>query len=182
MNVFLLAPTSTNCLMATNTTPNGLSYFFLRALILRESAVFEAIIFRGSTTESLCPQLKQKREIHCNEASHFVLFHIQKSYNHNPPEKLMNRILLDQDVKPLSEFRANSASFIAQIKKSKRPLLLTQHGKRTAVLLDVQEYERILEEIEVLRDINVAREELTQGKGIPHDEFKKRILKKFQAK
>jgi prevent-host-death family protein len=93
----------------------------------------------------------------------------------------MNRVLLDQDVKPLSEFRANTASFIAQIKESKRPLLLTQHGKGTAVLLDVQEYERILEEIEVLRDINVAREELAQGKGIPHTGFKKRILKKYQV-
>lgn len=93
----------------------------------------------------------------------------------------MNRVLFDQDVKPLSEFRANTASFIAQIKENRRPMLLTQHGKGAAVLLDVQEYERILEEIEVLRDINVARDELTQGKGIPHAEFKKRMFKKHQV-
>lgn len=93
----------------------------------------------------------------------------------------MKRILLDQDVKPLSEFRAHTASLIAHLKQTKRPLLLTQHGKGAAVLLDVQEYERLLEELDVLRDIQSAREELAQGKGTPHAEIKKRMLEKYKA-
>jgi len=94
----------------------------------------------------------------------------------------MKRILLDQDVQPLSGFRANAASFIDKIKKTKRPLLLTQHGKGTAVLIEVQEYEKLLEELEVLRDIHAAREELANGQGVPHSEVKDRLLKKYPAR
>ena len=56
----------------------------------------------------------------------------------------MQRIQLDEDVKPLSEFRANVASFIERIQKTKRPLVITQRGKSAAVMLDVAEYETLL--------------------------------------
>jgi prevent-host-death family protein len=35
----------------------------------------------------------------------------------------------------------------------KRPLVITQHGKDVAVLLDVHEYEALQEKIEILTDI-----------------------------
>ena len=53
----------------------------------------------------------------------------------------MNRIKLDEDIKPLSEFRAKVSQYIEQIHKIKRPLLITQNGKSSAVLLDVAEYD-----------------------------------------
>jgi len=37
----------------------------------------------------------------------------------------MNRIKLDEDIKPLSEFRAKVSQYIEQIHKTKRPLLIT---------------------------------------------------------
>ena len=52
----------------------------------------------------------------------------------------MNRIQLDQDIRSLSEFRANVATFIQQVHKTNRPLVITSHGRSTAVLLNVSEY------------------------------------------
>jgi prevent-host-death family protein len=75
-----------------------------------------------------------------------------------------------QDVQPLSAFRANAAGFLDQVRSTKRPLVLTQHGKSAAVILDVDEYEALVDEIEVIRDIRQAKEELARGEGIPHDE------------
>jgi len=75
-----------------------------------------------------------------------------------------------QDVQPLSAFRANAAGFLDQVRATKRPLVLTQHGKSAAVVLDVDQYEALVDEIEVIRDIRQAKEELAQGEGIPHDE------------
>jgi prevent-host-death family protein len=75
-----------------------------------------------------------------------------------------------QDVQPLSAFRANAAGFLDQVRSTKRPLVLTQHGKSAAVVLDVDEYEALVDEIEVIRDIRQAKEELARGEGIPHDE------------
>lgn len=75
-----------------------------------------------------------------------------------------------QDVQPLSAFRANAAGFLDQVRSTKRPLVLTQHGKSAAVVLDVDEYEALIDEIEVIRGIRQAKAELARGEGIPHDD------------
>ena len=83
---------------------------------------------------------------------------------------LMRRIHLDKDIQPLSEFRANAASMIEKIKKEHRPLVITQHGKSSAVLLDVGDYENMIDTIELLQEINQARQELEDGRGVSHEE------------
>lgn len=75
-----------------------------------------------------------------------------------------------QDVQPLSAFRQNAAGFLDQIRLTKRPLVLTQHGKSAAVVLDVEQYEALLDEIELVRDIRQAKAELARGEGISHNE------------
>ena len=75
-----------------------------------------------------------------------------------------------QDVQPLSAFRANAAGFLDQVRATKRPLVLTQHGKSAAVVLDVDQYEALVDEIEVTRDIRQAKAELARGEGIAHED------------
>lgn len=82
----------------------------------------------------------------------------------------MSSMKPSQDVQPLSAFRANAAGFLEQVRETKRPLVLTQHGKSAAVILDVGEYEALVDEVELVRDIREARAELERGEGIPHDE------------
>jgi prevent-host-death family protein len=60
----------------------------------------------------------------------------------------MNRIDLVSDIRPLSEFRANTASLITQVRKTGRPLVLTQHGKSAVVLLDVRLYQSMISAFE----------------------------------
>ena len=88
----------------------------------------------------------------------------------------MQRILLDQDIKPLSEFRANAAAFIKQVQATKRPMVITSHGKSAAVLLDVAEYEALIEKSEVVQDIHMAEQQIEEGKGISHKDAKSRIF------
>ena len=88
----------------------------------------------------------------------------------------MKRILLNEDIQPLSEFRANAASFIEKVTKTKRPLVITQRGKSAAVVLDVTEYESLIEKLELFIDIQIAERQLDNEKGIDHDESKNQIL------
>ncbi len=83
-----------------------------------------------------------------------------------------------QDVQPLSAFRANAAGFLDQVRASKRPLVLTQHGRSAAVVLDVDEYEALVEEVELFRDIQQARVELARGEGISHGD----VIKELRAR
>jgi antitoxin YefM len=88
----------------------------------------------------------------------------------------MQRIQLDKDIKPLSEFRSKVATYLNHVHNTKRPLLITQNGKSCAVLMDVTEYEAIMDKIEVLQDIQIAKSQIGEGKGIAHAEAKKIIL------
>jgi prevent-host-death family protein len=84
----------------------------------------------------------------------------------------MSRIHFDQDIKPLSEFRAGVASYIKQINETRRPLVITQRGKGVAVVLDVAEYEAMQEKIELLEEIQKAELQLSAGEGISNAEAK----------
>ena len=92
----------------------------------------------------------------------------------------MQRLKINQDIKPLSEFRTGIAKFIKQVHNTKRPVIITQHGKGVAVLLDVHEYETMQEKLELLSDVQISLNQLENGEGIPHEDAKKSILRRIQ--
>ena len=92
----------------------------------------------------------------------------------------MQRLKINQDIKPLSEVRTGIASFIKQVHDTKRPLVITQHGKGVAVLLDVNEYEIIQEKLELLSDVHKSISQIESGQGIDHSEAKSTLLKRVK--
>ncbi len=92
----------------------------------------------------------------------------------------MRTINFEQDIKPLSEFRANASKLLKQIESTGRPLIITQHGKSKAVLLNVNDYQNLIEELEILEDIYISEKQIAEGKGIPHSQLKTELLKKFK--
>jgi prevent-host-death family protein len=94
----------------------------------------------------------------------------------------MKRIQFDKDILPLSTFRANASSMIEKVKKDRRPRVITQHGKSSAILLDVSAYEQMIEKIEVLQEINQARQEIKDGKGTEHEEVIKTLKERVADK
>jgi prevent-host-death family protein len=92
----------------------------------------------------------------------------------------MQRLKINQDIKPLSEVRTGIANFIKQVHNTKRPVIITQNGKGVAVLLDAHEYELMQEKLELLSDIQISLNQLENGEGVPHEEAKNSILRKIQ--
>lgn len=86
-------------------------------------------------------------------------------------------ISISKDIEPLSEFRKRSADFVKRLKRDKQPIILTQHGKSAAVLMDVSEYERFTLKMEMLEDLLDAKQEVEQGKTYSIDEAQERIEK-----
>jgi antitoxin YefM len=83
------------------------------------------------------------------------------------------------DVLPVTEFRANTSTMLSRLQASKRPVVLTQHGRGAAVVMDVSVYEGMLDEIAILRDIRVAEEQIARGEGVPHEEAIARLRAKL---
>jgi len=93
----------------------------------------------------------------------------------------MQPMKFDEDIRPLSEFRAGVASFVKQVTETGRPLVLTQRGRGVAVLLDLHEFEAMRERLALLEDIARAEAQLARGEGVPHEQAKARILKRIDA-
>ena len=91
----------------------------------------------------------------------------------------MQRLRIDQDIKSLSEVRTGIASFIKQVHDTKRPVVITQHGKGVAVLLGVNEYESMQEKIELLTDIQTSINQIENGDGVEHDEAQEMIMQRI---
>lgn len=87
----------------------------------------------------------------------------------------MRKLKPSRDIRPVSEFRANAAQFIEQVQQTGEPIILTQHGKGAAVLLDLEVFETLVEEVEVLRDIRVSEAQIAAGLGVPHEEAMQRV-------
>ncbi len=92
----------------------------------------------------------------------------------------MQRIKIDQDIKPLSEVRTGIANIIKQVHDTKRPVIITQHGKSVAVLLDVCEYEMMQEKLELLTDVQLSLDQLQNGQGIDHGDAREHVLKNIR--
>ncbi|HJX34257.1 MAG TPA: type II toxin-antitoxin system Phd/YefM family antitoxin [Desulfatiglandales bacterium] len=92
----------------------------------------------------------------------------------------MQRLKIDKDIRPLSEVRTGIANFIKQVHDTKRPVVITQHGKGVAVLLDANEYEAMQEKLELITDIQISLNQLEDGQGIDHQDAKERVLKRVR--
>lgn len=83
------------------------------------------------------------------------------------------------DVRPVTEFRMNTSAVIEQMHSTKRPVILTQHGRSAAVLLDPEVYESLIDEIELLRDLAVSEAQIASGQVIAHEEVVRQMREKY---
>ncbi|MGH7654277.1 MAG: type II toxin-antitoxin system Phd/YefM family antitoxin [Gemmatimonadaceae bacterium] len=73
-------------------------------------------------------------------------------------------IRLSRDVRSLSEFRANAAAFVEQLQSTQEPIVLTQRSRSVAVLLAVDAYESLVDELELLRDLRASHDQTGAGR------------------
>jgi prevent-host-death family protein len=78
------------------------------------------------------------------------------------------------DIQSLTTFRRSSGDFMKQLKKSKRPMVLTVNGKAAAVVQDAEAYQRLLDiaaRAEVEEGIRQGMEDARKGRTRPAREF-----------
>lgn len=87
----------------------------------------------------------------------------------------MPRLRPTQDIRPLADFRANLAAVLEQVQRTKRPVILTQHGRSAAVLVDAEAYEAMQDRLELFEDVRTAEGQLARGEGVSHTKAKAAI-------
>jgi prevent-host-death family protein len=58
---------------------------------------------------------------------------------------LFTMLDITKDIQALTTFRRNSAKMLQQLKRSRRPVILTVNGKAEAVVQDAKAYQRLLD-------------------------------------
>ena len=81
---------------------------------------------------------------------------------------------ITKDIQSLTTFRRRSGDFMRQLKKSKRPVVLTVKGKAAAVVQDAEAYQRLLDiaaRVDVEEGIRQGLDDAKKGKTRPAKEF-----------
>ena len=92
----------------------------------------------------------------------------------------MNRAVFDQDIRPISELREKATAFVQQVRETQRPMVITQHGRSAAVLMDVALYEQLMERLEILEAVQVGERQITEGKFRDSKTSRKNMLERIK--
>lgn len=65
---------------------------------------------------------------------------------------------LSEDIKPVTYMKTQAAELIRGVKRTRRPVVITQHGEAQAVVMDVETYES-------LRDARLLLQIVAQGEA-----------------
>jgi len=87
---------------------------------------------------------------------------------------------ISKDIQSLTTFRRASGSYMKQLKKTKRPLVLTVNGKAAAVVQDAEAYQRLLDiaaYADAREGIRQGLEDVRNGRTTPASQF----FKEFEA-
>jgi prevent-host-death family protein len=88
---------------------------------------------------------------------------------------------ITKDIHSLTAFRRRSGDFMKQLRKSRRPVVLTVRGKAAAVVQDAQAYQNLLDiaaQADAAEGIRQGSEDVRKGRVQPAREF----FAEFEAK
>ncbi len=78
-------------------------------------------------------------------------------------------------IEPVTVLKTKSAELIRKARASGQPIIITQNGKATAVLQDVESYERTRKALLLLKFLAKGDQELGEGKGVSLREAERRV-------
>lgn len=76
---------------------------------------------------------------------------------------------ITKDIRPLTEFKRNTARFISHLKETGRPSVLTVNGKPQLVVMDAQAWQDVQDQVEYAKTVAAVRKGLDQardGQGV----------------
>lgn len=72
-------------------------------------------------------------------------------------------IKLKEDMKPVSVFRTKAAAILRQVRENQRPVVITERGEPSAVVLDLEDYERQRDKMALMEAILEGERDVRSG-------------------
>jgi len=93
----------------------------------------------------------------------------------------MQNTFPSEDIKLLSQLGSETAKLLKNVQMTRRPAIIMNKGKAAGVLLDIEEYERLLELTEFRKAVRASIAQADRGEVISHEQAikeSKRWIKK----
>ena len=75
----------------------------------------------------------------------------------------MPQVNYAEDIVPLSSFRADMTRLISQTRQTHRPIVVTQNGRASNVFLDVGDYQKLVNKVDLMMDIYSGEQDIAAG-------------------
>lgn len=86
------------------------------------------------------------------------------SNNNFTPFNLVRLMKLSKSVRPISYLKAHASEILNHLHEDKETLIITQNGEAKAALLDIHEYEEMMESMAMLKLISQSRKSIEEKK------------------
>ena len=84
----------------------------------------------------------------------------------------MTKVNYAEDIVPLSAFRADVTRLMAQTRQTHRPIVITQNGRAANVFLDVADYQKLIDKLDLVMDIDKGEQDIAAGRTHSTDEVR----------
>jgi len=75
----------------------------------------------------------------------------------------------------VTSLKRKATEIIAEMQAAHQPVLITQHGRPAAYLVDVESYEALNQRLAIMEGIARGERAIEQGRTVTHEEAKKRM-------
>ena len=73
---------------------------------------------------------------------------------------------------PITDLKRNGGKVLDALRQDRSPVIITEHGRAAAVLLDVASYEAITRRFEILQGMAEGERDIAEGRTLSWDEAK----------
>ncbi|WP_067865647.1 type II toxin-antitoxin system Phd/YefM family antitoxin [Neptuniibacter marinus] len=77
----------------------------------------------------------------------------------------------------VSTLKRQATKLLADLHESKEPILITEHGQPSAYLLDVADYELMVERMKILEGIAKGEQAIREGRTVDMSQAKEKMSK-----
>lgn len=89
---------------------------------------------------------------------------------------------LTKDFKPVTYMKTRAAELLREVKRSRRPVVITQHGEAQAVVLDVATYEALRDATRLLQLTAEGEADVQAGRTLPQAQVFARARKQLSPR
>ena len=86
-----------------------------------------------------------------------------------------SEVKFSEDVVSLGDMKVNPGKIVRRVDETRRPVLLTSHGRGVAVVQALSDYEAAQEEREFMRAVVTGLADVDAGRVVPLADVKRRL-------